>query len=157
MVNGVTIAPAGQTRVFAPGYNCGLINGTGVNGVPQAFGCDLTGNKIPYAADRSGSVSAAYTIGLGGLGSITPMVVVNFNSGYYGQIYNVEAEKQGSYTKTDLKLNWKVNDALNVQAFVDNASNTLVINRYVWGGGSTMQNRAAAPRTFGVKVGYKFL
>ena len=157
VVNGVTIAPAGQTRVFAPGYNCGLINGTGVNGVPQAFGCDLTGNKIPYAADRSGSVSAAYTIGLGGLGSITPMVVVNFNSGYYGQIYNVEAEKQGSYTKTDLKLNWKVNDALNVQAFVDNATNTLVINRFVWGGGSTMQNSAAAPRTFGVKLGYKFL
>ena len=157
VVNGVTIAPAGQTRVFAPGYNCGLVSGTGINGVPQAFGCDLTGKKIPYAADRSGSVSAAYTIGLGGMGSITPMVVVNFNSGYYGQIYNVEAEKQGSYTKTDLKLNWKVNDALNVQAFVDNATNTLVINRFVWGGGSTMQNSAAAPRTFGVKVGYKFL
>ena len=157
VVNGVTIAPAGQTRVFAPGYNCGLINGTGVNGVPQAFGCNLTGNKIPYAADRSGSVSAAYTLGLGSMGSITPMVVVNFNSGYYGQIYNVEAEKQGSYTKTDLKLNWKFNDALNVQAFVDNATNTLVINRFVWGGGSTMQNSAAAPRTFGVKLGYKFL
>ena len=155
--NGVTIAPAGQTRVFAPGYSCGLVSGTGINGVPQAFGCDLTGKKIPYAADHSGSVSAAYTIGLGGMGSITPMVVVNFNSGYYGQIYNVEAEKQGSYTKTDLKLNWKVNDALNVQAFVDNATNTLVINRFVWGGGSTMQNSAAAPRTFGVKVGYKFL
>ena len=157
VVNSVTIAPAGQTRVYAPGYKCGLVNGTGVNGIPQAFGCDLTGNKIPYAADRSGSVSAAYTIGLGGLGSITPMVVVNFSSGYFGQIYNVEAEKQGSYTKTDLKLNWKVNDMLNVQAFVDNANNTLVINRFVWGGGSTMQNSAAAPRTFGVKLGYKFM
>ena len=156
VVNGVTIAPAGQTRVFAPGYKCGLVNGTGVNGIPQAFGCDLTGNKIPYAADRSGSVSAAYTIGVGGLGSITPMVVVNFSSGYFGQIYNAEAERQGSYTKTDLKLNWKLNDALNVQAFVDNASNTVVINRFVWGGGSTMQNSAAAPRTFGVKLGYRF-
>jgi iron complex outermembrane recepter protein len=157
VVNGVTIAPAGQTRVYAPGYNCGLVSGTGVGVIPQAFGCDLTGKKIPYAADRSGSVSAAYTIGLGGLGSITPMVVVNFSSGYFGQIYNVEAEKQGAYTKTDLKLNWKVNDALNVQAFVDNATNTLVVNRFVWGGGSTMQNSAAAPRTFGVKLGYKFL
>ena len=157
VVNGVTIAPAGQTRVFAPGYNCGLIGGTGVNGVPQAFGCNLTGNKIPYAADRSGSVSAAYTIGLGSMGSITPMVIVNFSSGYFGQIYNTDAEKQGSYTKTDLKLNWRVNDALNVQAFVDNANNTVVINRFVWGGGSTMQNSAAAPRTFGVKLAYKFL
>jgi len=156
VVNGVTTAPAGQTRIFAPGYKCRLINGTGVNGVPQAFGCDLTGNKIPYAADSSGSVSAAYTFGLGSLGSITPMVVANFSSGYYGQIYNVEAEKQGSYTKVDLKLNWKINDALNVQGFVDNANNTVVINRFVWGGGSTMQNSAAAPRTFGVKLGYRF-
>ncbi len=156
VVNGVTVAPAGQTRIYAPGYNCGLIGGTGVNGVPQAFGCDLTGNKIPYAAERSGSVSAAYTFGVGGLGSITPMVVVNFSSGYYGQIYNTEAEKQGSYTKTDLKLNWKINDHLNVQGYVDNASNTVVINRFVWGGGSTMQNSAAAPRTFGVKLGYRF-
>ena len=157
VVNGVTIAPAGQTRVYAPGYSCGLVNGTGVNGVAQAYGCDLTGNKIPYAAERSGSVSAAYTLGLGSMGSITPMVVVNFSSGYFGQIYNVEAERQGAYTKTDLKLNWKVKEALNVQAFVDNATNTLVINRFVWGGGSTMQNSAAAPRTFGVKLGYKFL
>ena len=156
VVNGVTIAPAGQTRVYAPGYNCGLINGTGVNGVPQAYGCNLTGNKIPYAANTSGSVSAAYSIGLGSMGSITPMVVVNFNSGYYGQIYNVEAEKQGAFTKTDLKLNWKINDGLNLQAFVDNVSNTVVINRFVWGGGSTMQNSAAAPRTFGVKLGYRF-
>ncbi len=157
VVNGVTIAPAGQTRVYAPGYSCGLVNGTGVNGVPQAYGCNLTGNKIPYAASRSGSLSAAYTFGLGAMGTITPMVVFNFSSGYFGQIYNVEAERQGSYTKTDLKLNWKVNDALNVQAFVDNASNTVVINRFVWGGGSTLQNSAASPRTFGVKLGYKFL
>lgn len=85
------------------------------------------------------------------------MVVVNFSSGYFGQIYNVEAERQGAYTKTDLKLNWKVNNALNVQGFVDNAGNTLVINRFVRGGGSTMQNSAAAPRTFGVKLGYKFM
>ncbi len=157
VVDGVTVAPAGQTRVFAPGYNCGLVSGTGVNGVPQAYGCDLAGKKIPYAADRSGSVSAAYTIGLGSMGSITPMVIVNFSSGYFGQIYNTEAERQGAYTKTDLKLNWRVSDALNVQAFVDNANNAVVINRYVWGGGSTMQNSAAAPRTFGVKLGYKFL
>ena len=156
VVDGVTIAPAGQTRIYAPGYKCGLIGGTGINGIPQAYGCDLTGNRIPYAAKSSGSVSAAYTFGLGGMGTLTPMVVVNFNSGYYGQIYNVEAEKQGAYTKTDLKLNWKISDALNVQGFVDNASNTVVVNRFVWGGGSTMQNSAAAPRTFGVKVGYKF-
>jgi iron complex outermembrane recepter protein len=157
VVNGVTIAPAGQTRIYAPGYKCGLVNGTGINGVPQAYGCDLTGNKIPYAASTSGSVSAAYTVGLGSMGTITPMVVVNFSSGYYGQVYNVQAEKQPAYTKVDLKLNWRVNDKLSLQGFVDNAGNTVVINRFVWGGGSTLQNSAAAPRTFGLKLNYRFL
>ncbi len=156
VVNGVTIAPAGQTRIYAPGYNCGLINGTGVGGIPQAFGCDLTGNKIPYAADTSGSVYASYTIGLGSLGTLTPTVIANFNSGYYGQIYNVAAEKVGSYVKTDIKLNWKLNEGLSVQGFIDNASNKQVVNRFVWGGGSTLQASAAAPRTFGVKLSYRW-
>lgn len=156
VVDGVTIAPAGTTRVFAPGYNCGLIRGTGTGGVPAAYGCDLTGNRIPYAAERSGSVYASYTFGLGGLGTLTPTVVVNFNSGYYGQIYNTDVEKVGSYVKADLKLNWKVNDALSVLGFVDNVGNKQVVNRFVWGGGSTLQASAAAPRTYGVKVSYRW-
>ena len=156
VVNGVTIAPAGQTRVFAPGYNCGLIGGTGVNGVPQAYGCNLTGNKIPYAADHSGSVYASYTFGLGGMGTLTPTLIVNFSSGYFGQIYNTEAERQGAYTRGDFKLAWKVNDRLAITGFVDNFNNKQVINRFVWGGGSTLQSSVAPPRTYGLKASYAF-
>lgn len=100
---------------------------------------------------------SAYTIGLGTMGTLTPMVIVNFSSGYYGQIDNVLAEKQPACTKVDLKLNWRISEVLNVQAFVDKVGNTVVVNRYVWGGGSTLQNSAAAPRTFGAKLSYKFL
>jgi len=153
--NGVTIAPAGQTRVYAPGYNCRLVPGTGINGVPQAFGCDLTGKKIPYAADRSGSVSASYDIAVGG-GTITPSIAATYSSGYYGQIYNTAAEKQGAYWKADLRVNWKPNDRLAIQAFVDNVNDEVVINRFVWGGGSTLQASAAPPRTYGVKLSYSF-
>ena len=156
IVNGVTIAPAGQTRVFSPGYNCGLIAGTGVNGVPQAYGCDLTGKKIPYAADYSGSLYGSYTFGLGSMGTLTPTLIATYSSGYFGQIYNTDAEKQGSYVKGDFKVNWKINEALNVQGFVDNFSNKQVVNRFVWGGGSTLQASAAPPRTFGAKVTYRF-
>jgi iron complex outermembrane receptor protein len=156
VVNGVTIAPAGQTRIFAPGYSCGLIGGSGVNGIPAAYGCDLTGKKIPYAADRSGSVYASYKFGLGSLGTLTPMLVATFSSGYYGQIYNTEAEHQGSYVKGDLKVNWQVNERLAVQGFVDNFNDRTVINRFVWGGGSTLQASVAPPRTYGVKVSYSW-
>ena len=148
VVDGVTIAPAGQTRVYAPGYNCRLVPGSGLNGVPQAYGCDLTGNRIPYAAERSGSVSASYEFAVGGLGTITPMISATFSSGYYGQIYNTAAEKQGSYWKGDLRVNWKPTERLSVQAFVDNFNNETVINRFVWGGGNTLQASAAPPRTY---------
>ena len=157
VVNGVTISPAGQTRVYAPGYSCALINGTGVNGVPQAYGCDLMVKKIPYAADYSGSVFTSYTFDLGKYGKLTPTAIATFSSGYFGQIYNVEAEKQGSYVKADLKLAWVVNDKLAFQFFVDNINDKQVINRFVWGGGSTLQASVAPPRTFGLKVSYSFL
>ncbi len=156
VVDGVTTAPAGQTRVFAPGYKCRLVPGSGVNGVPQAYGCDLSGNRIPYAAERSGSVFASYEFSLGGLGTITPMLSATLSSGYYGQIYNTAAEKQGSYWKGDARVNWKINDRLAVQAFVDNFNDETVINRFVWGGGSTLQASAAPPRTYGMKVSYSF-
>jgi iron complex outermembrane receptor protein len=53
IVNGVTIAPAGQRRLFAPGYNCGLVAGTGGAGQPAAaYGCNISGNRIIHPHSR---------------------------------------------------------------------------------------------------------
>jgi iron complex outermembrane recepter protein len=153
--NGIVIAPAGQKRLFAPGYNCAVVPGTGGTGQPAAaFGCDLTGKQLPYAAKYQGSVFARYEIGLPGGGSLTPTVVATFSSGYYGQPTNAEIEKQGSYVKADFKLNWRVNDSLGVQAYVDNISDKQTTNRFVWGGGGNLQISSAPPRTFGLKLNY---
>ncbi len=156
-VNGVLIAPPGQRRVFAPGYACGLIPGTGGTGQPgAAFGCDLTGKKLPYASRYQGSVSAAYEFDMPGGGRLTPMAVFTFSSGYYGQPTNAELEKQGAYTKTDLKLNWEINRTMSMLLFADNIGDTQVINRFVWGGGGALQVSAAPPRTFGLRLNYNF-
>ena len=153
--NGVTISPAGQRRLFAPGYSCGAVPGTGGAGQPGAlFGCDLTGKRLPYSPERQASMFIKYDIALGGLGVITPMVMVNYSSGFYGQPTNAEIEHQGAYTKVDLKLNWKISEALGLQAYVDNAGDKQTINRFVWGGGGGLQVSAAAPRTFGLKLSY---
>jgi iron complex outermembrane receptor protein len=156
IVDGVTIAPAGQRRVFAPGYNCAPIAGTGGAGQPPvAFGCDLSGNRLPYAPRYQGSVSASYDIDLPNGGRLVPLAVVTFSGGYYGQPFNSALEKQGAYAKTDLKLNWEVNDSWSVLFSVDNAADKQTINRFVWGGGGGMQVSAAPPRTFAVRVNYK--
>ena len=153
--NGIVIAPAGQRRIFAPGYSCGVVPGTGGAGQPAAaFGCDLTGKRLPYAATYQGSVFARYDFALSGGGSITPTLVLGFSSGFYGQPTNAEIEHQRSYVKADFKLNWKINERFAVQAFVDNMTDKQTINRFVWGGGGGLQVSGAPPRTFGVKLAY---
>ena len=156
VVNGVTIAPAGQRRVFAPGYSCGVLPGTGGAGQPAAaFGCDLSGKRVPYASRYQGSVFGSYEIDLPNGGRLTPLVVVTFSSGYYGQPTNADIEKQGAYTKADLKLNWEINRRMSALFYVDNATDKQTINRFVWGGGGALQLSAAPPRTWGVRFTYK--
>ena len=156
VVNGVTIAPAGQRRVFAPGYSCGLIPGTGGAGQPAAaFGCDLSGKRVPYASRYQGSFTGSYEFDLPNGGRLMPLAVVTFSSGYFGQPTNAEIEKQGKYAKVDLKLNWEINRVWSALMFVDNATDKQTINRFVWGGGGAQQISAAAPRTFGFRLTYK--
>jgi iron complex outermembrane recepter protein len=153
-INGVQVAPAGQRRIFAPGYNCSLVAGTGGAGQPAAaYGCDLSGKRIPYAARYSGSVFGKFDMAVG-KGTLTPMLVVSFSSGYFGQPTNAELEKQGSYVKADFKLNWRINDSFALQAFVDNLTEKQTLNRFVWGGGGALQVSAAAPRTMGLRLSY---
>jgi iron complex outermembrane receptor protein len=156
-VNGVLIAPPGQRRVFAPGYSCGVLPGTGGAGQPAvAFGCDLTGKRVPYASRYQGSISAAYEFDTPNGGRVTPMVVANFNGGFYGQPTNAEIEKQGAYTKFDLKVNWEINRNFNALLFVDNVTDKETINRFVWGGVGALQVSSAPPRTFGLRLNYNF-
>ena len=153
--NGIVIAPAGQRRIFAPGYNCGVVPGTGGAGQPAAaFGCDLAGKRLPYAPKSQGSFFARYEIALPSGGTLTPMLVVSVSNGFYGQPTNAELEKQGAYVKGDFKLNWRINDTFSVQGFVDNFTDKQTLTRFVWGGGGALQASAAPPRTFGMKLSY---
>jgi iron complex outermembrane recepter protein len=159
IVNGVQIANAGQRRIFAPGYSCGVVpgTGTGVAGTPPvAFGCDLTGKKLPYAADYSGSFSIQYAFDLGDLGRLTPLAVVSFNSGFFGQPANSVLDEQGSFTKVDLRLTWDATDKLSLAAFINNATDEAVANRFVFGGGGQAQTAYAPPRLWGVKGSVRF-
>jgi iron complex outermembrane receptor protein len=155
IVDGITIAPVGQRRVFAPGYNCRLIPGQAITTTAPAFGCDLSGKRIPYAAKFQGSAYVTYDIPLAGGARISPTLVATYNSGFYGQPTNAELEKQGAFTKFDFKLNWQVNDRLSFQLSVDNLTDKQTLNRFVWGGGGALQVSAAPPRFWGLKMVYK--
>ncbi len=98
----------------------------------------------------------SYQIDLANGGRVTPLVVVTFSSGYFGQPTNAEIEKQGPYAKADIKVNWEINRRWNALFFVDNVTDKQTINRFVWGGGGTLQVSAAPPRTWGARVSYAF-
>jgi iron complex outermembrane recepter protein len=159
IVNGVTIANVNQRRIFAPGYNCGVVPGTGTGlpgAPPVSFGCDLTGKKLPYAADYSGSFSIQYALDLGDMGRLTPLAVVSFNSGFFGQPANSRLDEQGSFTKIDLRLTWDATDNLSLQGFINNATDEAVANRFVFGGGGQAQTAYAPPRLWGIKGSVRF-
>ena len=157
IVNGVTIAPAGQRRVFAVGYNCGLIPGTGATGQPAAaYGCNLSGNKIAHSPEYSGSVSMQYDIDLGSAGKLKPYAQLNFSGAFYGQAINSILDRQPAFAKLDLRLTWEYNENFSLQAFVTNVTNKATATRFVYGGGGNLQASYAPPRLWGVRASVKF-
>jgi iron complex outermembrane recepter protein len=157
VVNNVTIAPAGQRRLFAVGYDCGLIPGTGGVGQPAAaYGCDLSGNRIAHSPELSGSVSAQYDIDLGSAGTLSPYAQLNFSSSFFGQPINSILDKQEGFTKLDLRLTWDYNDSISIQGFITNVTNKATATRFVYGGGGALQASFAPPRLWGVRGSFKF-
>jgi iron complex outermembrane receptor protein len=157
VVNGVTIAPAGQRRVFAPGYDCGLVPGTGGVGQPAAaFGCDISGNRIPYSPEYTGAVYASYDIDLGSAGTLTPYAAINFSGSFFGQPFNSILEKQNAFSKVDLRLTWAYNDSVSLQVYVNNVTDKVTSTRFVWGGGGALQASYAPPRLWGARASFKF-
>lgn len=157
IVNGVQIAAAGQRRVFAPGYDCGLIPGTGGAGQPAAaFGCDISGNSIPHSPKWTGAVFAGYDIDLGSLGTLTPFAMVSFSSSFYGQPFNSVLERQEGFAKLDLRLTWAYNENISIQGYVNNVTDKQTATRFVWGGGGAMQASYAPPRQWGLRGSFRF-
>ncbi|MDP3676973.1 MAG: TonB-dependent receptor [Novosphingobium sp.] len=157
VVNGVTIAPAGQRRLFAVGYDCGLIAGTGGPGQPAAaYGCDLSGNRIPHSPEYSGSVSAQYAIDLGSAGTLTPYAQLSFSGAFFGNPFNSPLDRQSAFSKLDLRLTWDYDEMFSIQGFVTNVTDKGTATRFVYGGGGNLQASYAPPRQWGVRGSVRF-
>jgi len=153
VVNGVTIAGVGQRRVFAVGYRCGLIPGTGGAGQPAAaYGCDLSGNRIAHSPDYSGAFSAQYDIDLGDAGTLSPFAQVTFSGAFFGQPINSRLDRQEAFAKLDLRLTYSYQDKYSIQAFVTNVTNKATATRFVYGGGGNLQASYAPPRIWGIRL-----
>jgi iron complex outermembrane recepter protein len=156
IVNGARLAPAGQRRIYAVGYNCSPIPGTGSLTTAPVIGCDLKGNHIAHSPAYAGSVSAQYDIDLGSAGTLSPYAQVNFSGSFFGQAINSILDRQPAFAKVDLRLTWAYNEKFSIQGFVTNVTNKATATRFVYGGGGNLQASYAPPRLWGARASVKF-
>ena len=155
VVNGVTIAAAGQRRVFAPGYDCAPQTGTGGTGQPAvAFVCDLTGNNIPHSPKYSGTAYASYRFDLGGDSALTPFAAVAFAGRHDEQAFNDWLARAPVWQKVDISLTYDYNKQLAIDAFIDNVTDEK-IQTLVSYGGTSLQASYEPPRMYGMRVRFR--
>lgn len=112
-------------------------------------------SRVQNTPDISLRAGIAYTIDLGSSGTLTPEVQTYFNGGYILSRALVNFQ-QKSYTKTELRLTYQNPNGFSAQAFVENLENEAVIGRATVSNGGAFSGTFAAPRTFGLRLGYRF-
>lgn len=128
---------------------------------------DLAGNIVGYDSiffgkktrvqntpDWTGIFGASYEIPMGGAMTLTPEVDVIY-SGNYLLSASAPNVSQKAYAKVDARITLRTDDGLSVQAFVQNLTDKATLGRITTGTLSA-QGTYGDPRTYGVRVGYRF-
>lgn len=110
--------------------------------------------RVQNTPDWSGSFGASYEIPLNDGASLTPEFDILY-SGDFLLSASVPNFLQKAYAKVDARLTYRTESGLSVQAFVQNLTKQATLGRITTGTLSA-QGTYSDPRTFGVRVGYKF-
>jgi iron complex outermembrane receptor protein len=111
--------------------------------------------RVQNAPDWSGSLGASYEIALPGGATVTPEADLLYSDEYLlsASTPNVTQE---AYAKVDARVTFRTaDDNISVQAFVQNLTNKATLGRITTGTLSA-QGTYSDPRTYGVRVGYRF-
>ena len=163
-LGGILPNPVSNPELFTPVLNAAgqqvVLAGT-VAGLPvlipqfNALGYN-TPTRVQNTPDITAQFGLAYEFDLGEAGTITPEVQTLY-SGSYLLSRAFPNYLQKAYTKTELRLTYRSADArLSVQGFVENLENEATIGRVTVASGGGFSGSYAAPRTYGIKLGYKY-
>jgi len=119
---------------------------------------DFTGRTLDNAPDFSGHAAATYTWQVA-TGSVAGRAEVEYSSRTYFTPDNIDLLSQSPYAKENLFLTYSSVNNWHATAFVKNLTNITTrtaanVNTPVLG--SPARGSVAAPRTFGLEVGYQF-
>jgi len=110
--------------------------------------------RVQNAPDWSATFGASYEIPIGEMATLTPEFDVLYSGDY---LLSASAPNviQEAYAKVDMRVTLRHDNGLSVQAFVQNLTNKATLGRITTGTLSA-QGTYADPRTYGVRVGYRF-
>ena len=110
--------------------------------------------RVQNAPDWTASIGASYEIPLGKAATLTPEVDVLY-TGNYLLSPSAPLFTQDEYAKVDMRVTFRHDNGLSIQGFVQNLTNQATLGR-VTTGTLSAQGTYAEPRTYGVRVGYRF-
>ena len=115
----------------------------------------LDGRQIAFSPDFTLGLTVSKTIELGGAGTLTPLAQFYYSDDYSASDQGYLHGLQDAYSQTALRLTWISEDGrFNISGFVNNIEDEEVILRANIYGATVATRQHAAPRTWGISVGY---
>ena len=110
--------------------------------------------RVQNTPDWAANFGISYDIPLGSGATLTPEADVIYSGDY---LLSASAPNflQEEYAKIDARLTYRTEDGLSVQAYVQNLTNQATLGRITTGTLSA-QGTYSDPRTYGVRLGYRF-
>lgn len=128
-------------------------------GVQQGF-IDLSGGEPPFTADTQVSFSGTYDFEMSNGSVLSPTLQVSYSSDFHTHGFNIAEERNArndAYTKTDFRVKWESpNSRYEVEAFVENIEDEIIIPRYQLGGDDFTQTTPLYPRNYGLRAKVHF-
>jgi iron complex outermembrane receptor protein len=120
---------------------------------------NLAGSRLEDAPRWKASLLASYQAELGRFGTLTPVVKLSWTDGYLLRPYGLASDRVEAYTRTDVRLVWRSEDArFSAEAFAENLENEIVFARNAttgeFSGAFPVSLGLLAPRTYGVRLGF---
>ncbi len=134
------------------------LDAAGANYAPLATNVptDFAGKHLPNAPEETFRVAYSHTFSLGGRGKFIPSAQLYWQAKSYTDIANTVQATRKDYTRSDINLTYKTeSDRLSVDVYIHN-----VENHTIWQSANAKWDETMAfylpPRTYGVRVGYRF-
>jgi len=128
------------------------------DGLANEYGYfDLDGDDTPFSPDLTANLGITYQFALGNGSHIVPGLFLYYSDNYRTFSAPYAWAVQDSYTTVDLYATWySPSDAFSVQAFLNNASDELVITGSDTYSGARAMVDFNNPRMWGVRFAYQF-